>query len=91
MDEELEAAQKLTKDDLLAKLRAGRPAKLARPRDLNQLVAAVVEEATTEPGPPPQAGGVSLESLDVAAVVFTALRWEEDRVRPEDASSVTFA
>jgi hypothetical protein len=30
MDKELEEAQNLTKDDLLAKLRSGRPAELAR-------------------------------------------------------------
>jgi hypothetical protein len=51
MDKELEEAQKLTKDDLLAKLAAGRPANLARPRrprDPNSLAAQIVREATAE-------------------------------------------
>jgi len=48
MDKELEQAQGLTKDDLLAKLEHGRPAKLARPRDPNQRGKAVVDAATRE-------------------------------------------
>jgi len=47
MDKELEQAQNLTKDDLVAKLEHGRAAKLA-PRDPNQRAKAVVEDATKE-------------------------------------------
>jgi hypothetical protein len=45
MDKELGEAQSLTKDDLVSKLEAGRPAKLARrpaPRDPNQRARATV-------------------------------------------------
>ena len=54
MDKELEEAQNLTKDDLLAKLEGGRPAKLARPRrprDGNQLAKVIVDEATVDAAP----------------------------------------
>lgn len=49
MDKELQEAQKLTRDDLLAKLEQGQPAKLSRraPRDANQRAKAVVDAATT--------------------------------------------
>jgi hypothetical protein len=43
MDKELEQAQDLTRDDLVAKLEHGRPAQLSRP---NQRAKAVVEAAT---------------------------------------------
>ena len=47
MDKEQEAAQELTKDDLLAMMDRGRPASIRRrPRDTNQLAKAVVDEAT---------------------------------------------
>ncbi len=46
MDKELEEAESLTKDDLLAKLEHGRPAKLARPRNSNQRAKAVVDAVT---------------------------------------------
>jgi len=47
MDKELEEAQNLTKDDLLAKLRSGRPAELARhrPHDLSVAAASIEQEA----------------------------------------------
>lgn len=49
MDKELQEAQNLTKNDLLAKLRSGRPAELVRHplRDLNS-TAASTEPATIE-------------------------------------------
>jgi hypothetical protein len=43
MDKELEEAQDLTRDDLVAKLDHGRPAELARPLDPNQGAEAVVD------------------------------------------------
>jgi hypothetical protein len=56
MDKELEEAQSLTKNDLIAKLAHGRPAKLSRrsaPRDPNQrakrVMDAVVAKSEREP------------------------------------------
>lgn len=46
MDKELEEADNLTKEDLLAKLDHGRPASLARPRDSNQRGKAVKDAVT---------------------------------------------
>jgi len=43
MDKEREEAENLTKEDLLAKLDRGRPAKLAGPRDPNQRAKAVMD------------------------------------------------
>jgi len=75
MDKELDEAQKLTRDDLLAKLKKGEPANLTRrPRDVNQLAAAIVREATE-----PSAGlslsgdfsGVTIEHAQFASTVIT--------------------
>lgn len=49
MDKEQQAAQALTRDDLIAKFRDGRKADLARPkrpRDLNRMASVLVTEAT---------------------------------------------
>jgi hypothetical protein len=60
MDDELDEAQNLTLDELVVKLRNGRPTDLdrtkSRSRDLNRRAASIVNDATNEP---PQ--GVRLE------------------------------
>jgi hypothetical protein len=50
MDKELEEAQKLTKDDLVQKLEAGRPAKLRRtaPEGSNQPAKAIMDVVTSK-------------------------------------------
>ena len=59
MDKELEEAQSLTKDDLVRKMRAGRPAKLARhgaPRDPNQRAKAVMDQVISKSEREPRRG-----------------------------------
>jgi hypothetical protein len=82
MDKELDEAQKLTKDDLLAKLRKGRPGKLGRrPRDVNQLAAAIVREAT-EPDE-----GFPLPT-DFSGVVIQGVRFAGTAIEVGDSSKV---
>ena len=83
MDKELEQAQSLSKDDLLAKLKRGKPANLARrPRDVNQLASAIVREAT-EPH-----GGFSLPS-DFSQVTMEDVQFDSGAITVGEFSEVS--
>jgi hypothetical protein len=83
MDKEMEEAQKLTRDDLLAKLQKGRPANLRRrPRDVNQLASAIVRDAT-EPD-----DEFSL-TLDFSQVTIEGMQFVSDVIEVGEVSEVT--
>lgn len=94
MDKEQREALKLSKDDLLAKKAAGRPADVARtaPRrvrkpkkDINQLAAHIVSEATEIDA----AVTIRVAPLDVTAVQVKGLHFRTGPLRVEPPSRVT--
>ena len=78
MDEETQAALELTKEELLAMREAGMPGRVARrPRDLNQLAASVVADAT---GPRPVSEGLQVPT-DLSSFTVEDVKIEEEAQR----------